>query len=84
MPKEEDYLPQVCAAWFKRIKELGLSEKSIVGQRDRDAYMQGMLSALTASGVMDMRRADMIGFLVMIGRGGEFMHDQASKVVKGE
>lgn len=68
---EDKYMPAIKEVWAMRVRNLELKGKG--RQREMEAYLQGVLAALTATGVMDMTRAGQIGFLVAVGRGEEFL-----------
>ena len=74
---ERDYMPSVCRAHQQRARDLGLKLHSKTYARDAEAYMQGVLAALTAVGVMSHDRAQQIAFLTAVGRLPEYMAGQA-------
>lgn len=71
---ESDYMPLIRETFRVRCSALGLKKKA--REKESAAYLQGVLAALTAAGIMDMCRAGQIGFMVTIGRGAEFLEER--------
>ena len=70
--EEKDYMPAIRENFAARVKKMGIHTPKAL-EREAVCYLQGVLSALTATNVMTMGRAGQIAFLVMVGRGVEFL-----------
>lgn len=75
---ESKYMPASCSAWFDG-RATQLPKKGAKRDLDQAAYMQGVLSCATASGMMSMDRASQIHFMAAVGRLDEFMQQQAQE-----
>lgn len=76
---EDKYMPGIKAAWHARCKSLAIRPGTQGRQRQLEAFLQGALAALTSTGHMTHERANMIAFLVAVGRGEEFLAEKESK-----
>jgi hypothetical protein len=74
-------MPAICSGWNERAKALELPKKGEKRERDREAYMQGVLATLVALGIYDQGHADRIGFLCAVGRLPAWMDERASAYV---
>jgi len=70
---EKDYWPQVCAAWEQRVAEFGLKSGTQAYKRQQEAYLQGVIAALTAVNLMSHDRANQIAFMVYVGRADQVL-----------
>lgn len=71
-------MPTACVVWEDRASALGLPKKGERREKDREAYMQGVLATLVAAGIMTPERANQLAFLTSVGRLGDYMDKQAA------
>lgn len=76
---EQDWMPSVRASWAARCSNLNLRPGTKGRERELAAFLQGALAAAIATGAMSEERAAMIGFLVIVGRGEEFLAIKAQQ-----
>ena len=70
---EKDYWPQICAVWAQRVASFKLKPGTQGYKRQQEAYLQGVLAALTTANLMTHDRAHMIAFMVFVGRADEVL-----------
>ena len=70
-------MPAACRAWDHRAAALVLRGKA--RERDREAFMQGVLAVLTCAGLMTHDRANALAFMTAVGRLPDYMEAQARK-----
>lgn len=78
-------MPAICHAWYERASELGLpGTNGLALRRDREAYMHGALSALTAAGMLTIERGNQIALLCGMGNLISYMSTLAAKYTKAK
>jgi hypothetical protein len=74
---EKDYWPQICAVWEQRVASFKLKPGTQGYKRQQEAYLQGVLTALTTANLMTHDRAHQIAFMVLVGRADEVLKQRA-------
>ena len=69
----------VCTCWYTRARALDINPQSAKGQRDAEAYMNGVNQTLVGLGLMSKDRSSQIAFMTAIGRLPQYMLAQAAK-----
>lgn len=70
---ESDYMDEVRKVWHQRAAALKLKPGAVKYESQIAAYLQGVLAVATATGIMTMERASVLGFLLAAGRIDSFM-----------
>jgi hypothetical protein len=70
---EAEWMDGVRDSWQLRCQELGLKPRSKAREKELCSYMQGVLSTALSAGLMTQERASRIAFLVLCGRGDDFL-----------
>jgi len=77
---ENTYMDAAREAWATRCRELGLRKGTVKREDQLAAFLQGVVAVATAAGLMPMHRAQMVAFMVAVGRGEELL---APRVTEG-
>lgn len=70
---ENEAMTHIRAQWARRCKTLDLRPRTKKRDGQLEAFLEGAMSALVATGTITETRAAKIGFLVMVGRGEAFL-----------
>jgi len=61
----------IAEVWFRRCNDMDLKAGTKKRSSQLEAYLQGVLASLSATGAMTQHQCDQIFFLVYVGRGEE-------------
>jgi len=70
---EKGYMGQLREAWARHCRDVGLKKGSAKREKQLRAFMCGALAVLSAAQVMTPGRERALAFVVMVGRGEEFL-----------
>lgn len=74
---EEQYMPAICAKWLKRAADINLPKKGKKRDMDLGAYLEGVLTAAVAAGLIPVERHSQLWLLFAVGRAEDFVIEQA-------
>ncbi len=79
MDFETQFMPVICFKWLKRAEDINLPKKGTKRYMDCGAYMQGVMTAAIAGGLITEQRHGQLWLLAMTGRLEAYVIDQAKK-----